>query len=453
MSAILKENLSKEQSTGEKESLTKNLGLTDAIMMVVGIVIGSGIFFKSSTVFAAAGNPFMGIMAWIFGGLVTIASALTISEISTAIPKTGGVFVYLKELYGERLAFLFGWVQSLIYVPGVTAALSIMLVTQATFFVPLSDVSQRVLAISLIFLLIFLNMISTKLGSRVQLISTIGKLIPIGIIILFGFIKGTVGGVSAASTFSLSNTTISGFGAAILGTLWAYDGWVGVTNIAGELKNPGKDLPKSIIMGLSLTIFVYILINIAIINVIPVEQVMMSVTPASDAAVIMFGSAGAALISGGIMVSIFGAMNGYLITGVRIPYAMAKDKLFLMPNTLGKIDSRFKTPVAAFLMEGCLASLYVMTGSFEILTNLAMFMVWLFFIITVAGIFILRTKFKDMPRTYKVPLYPIVPLVGIAGGIYIIGSTIFTDTYTALFGLLVTLTGVPVYSYIKKKYI
>lgn len=453
MSAILKEDLTKLKVEGEKNSLTKNLGLTDAIMMVVGIVIGSGIFFKSSSVFLSAGNPFMGIMAWAFGGLITIASALTISEISTAIPKTGGVFVYLKELYSERLAFLFGWVQSLIYVPGVTAALSIMFVTQATFFVPLSPLNQKLLAISLIFFLILLNMLSTALGSKIQLVSTIGKLIPIGIIILFGFIKGTASGVNAATTVTLENTTMAGFGAAILGTLWAYDGWVGVTNIAGELKNPGKDLPKSIVMGLSLIIFVYILINIAIINVIPVEQVMNSVTPASDAAVIMFGNSGAALISAGIMVSIFGAMNGYLITGVRIPFAMAKENLFIFPDTIGKLDSRFKTPIGAFLMEGCLASLYVMTGSFEILTNLAMFMVWLFFIITVGGIFILRTKYKDMPRTYRVPLYPIVPLVGIAGGVYIIGSTVITDTYSALFGILVTLTGVPVYSYIKKKHL
>ena len=272
--------------------------------MVIGIVIGSGIFFKSSPVFSNAGSPFLGIIAWIIGGLLTVASALTISEIATAIPKTGGLFVYIKELYSEKWAFLFGWVQSFIYVPGVTAALSIIFVTQATFFIPMSDFTQKILAISLIFFLILVNIASTKIGSKIQVVATIAKLIPIVIIIAFGFIKGTVGGVSEVSKVSLSGASLAGFGSAILGTLWAYDGWVGVANMAGELKNPSKDLPKSIILGLSITMIIYVLINIAIINVIPVDAVIASQTPASDAAVLMFGKSGAILISAGIMISI-----------------------------------------------------------------------------------------------------------------------------------------------------
>jgi APA family basic amino acid/polyamine antiporter len=202
--------LQPKESQPSNQNLKKQVGALDAITMVIGIVIGSGIFFKSSPVFSNAGSPFLGIMAWIIGGLLTVASALTISEIATAIPKTGGLFVYIKELYSEKWAFLFGWVQSFIYVPGVTAALSIIFVTQATFFIPMSDFTQKILAISLIFFLI--------------------------------------------------------------------------------------------------------LVNIAIINVIPVDAVIASQTPASDAAVLMFGKSGAILISAGIMISIFGAMNGYLLS-------------------------------------------------------------------------------------------------------------------------------------------
>lgn len=442
-----KQAVSKSQDGG----LKKEIGLMEAITMVIGVVIGSGIFFKASSVFANAGTPLLGICAWIVGGIITMASALTVTEIATAIPKTGGVFAYLKELYGDVWAFLFGWVQTLIYVPGVTAALSIVFVTQATFFIPLTATQQKVLAIFMIFFIITLNIISTKLGSKVQLVATIGKLIPIIVIIGCGLVMGKAGAVSAMVGGAGKATGAAGFGAAILGTLWAYDGWVGVGNMAGELKNPGKDLPKAIIIGLGFTIGVYLLINFAIINIMPVDQVIGSEKAASDAAVILFGNGGAGLIAAGILVSIFGALNGYLMTGVRIPFAMAQDGLLPFSKKLGQVSEKAQTPVNSFLMVGVLATLYVLSGSFETLTNLAVFVVWIFFVMTVAGIFILRTKFKHLTSTYKVPLYPFIPIVGIAGGLYIIVSTMMTDSKNALLGIGITLIGLPVYYFMNKK--
>lgn len=440
-----------EKVLAQKGALKKEIGLMEAITMVVGVVIGSGIFFKASTVFANAGTPMLGVAAWIVGGVISMASALTVTEIATAIPKTGGVFAYLKELYGDVWAFLFGWMQTLIYVPGVTAALSIVFVTQATFFIPLTDVQQKVLAIGLIAFIIGINIISTKLGSKVQLFATIGKLIPIVVIIGAGLVMGTAGATSAIIGGTVGKATgAAGFGAAILGTLWAYDGWVGVGNMAGELKNPGKDLPKAIIFGLSLIIVIYLLINIAIINIMPLDQVIGSKKAASDAAVVLFGNGGAGLIAAGILISIFGALNGYLMTGVRIPFAMAQDGLLPMSKTLGKVSEKAQTPVNSFIMVGILSAVYVLSGSFETLTNLAVFVVWIFFVMTVAGIFILRTKFKHLTSTYKVPLYPFIPLVGIAGGLYIIVSTLMTDTKNALFGIAITLIGLPVYYFTKK---
>lgn len=433
------------------QSLKKEIGLLEAITIVVGVVIGSGIFFKASSVFANAGTPFLGIAAWIVGGIITMASALTVTEIATAIPKTGGVFAYLKELYGDVWAFLFGWMQALIYVPGVTAALSIVFVTQATFFIPMSEVVQKILAIFMIFFIITVNIISTKLGSKVQLFSTIAKLIPIVVIIACGLLLGKAGAVGAILGGAGKATGAAGFGAAILGTLWAYDGWVGVGNMAGELKNPGKDLPKSIIFGLGLTIGIYLLINIAIVNIMPVDQVIASEKAASDAAVILFGNGGASLIAAGILISIFGALNGYLMTGVRIPFAMAQDNLLPFSNQLGRVSKKGQTPIGSFIFVGLLSSLYVLSGSFETLTNLAVFVIWIFFVMTVAGIFILRSKFKHLQSTYKVPLYPFIPLVGITGGLYIIVSTLLTDTKNALFGIGITLLGLPVYFYMKKK--
>lgn len=441
----------KKQTVSESTSggLKKEIGLMEAVTMVIGVVIGSGIFFKASTVFANAGTPLLGICAWIVGGVITMASALTVTEIATAIPKTGGVFAYLKELYGDVWAFLFGWVQTLIYVPGVTAALSIVFVTQATFFIPMTATQQKILAIFMIIFIISLNIISTKLGSKVQLVSTIAKLIPIVVIIGCGLVMGKAGAVSAMVGGAGKATGVATFGAAILGTLWAYDGWVGVGNMAGEMKNPGKDLPKAIILGLGFTIGVYLLINLAIINIMPVEQVIGSEKAASDAAVVLFGNGGAGLVAAGILISIFGALNGYLMTGVRIPFAMAQDGLLPFSKTLGKVSEKAHTPVNSFILVGVLAILYVLSGSFETLTNLAVFIVWIFFVMTVAGIFILRKKFKHLTSTYKVPLYPFVPLVGIAGGIYIIISTVMTDPLNAFIGIFITAIGLPVYFFMQ----
>jgi APA family basic amino acid/polyamine antiporter len=392
----------------------------------------------------------LGILAWVVGGIITMASALTVAEIAAAIPKTGGIFVYIKELYGEKWAFLFGWMQALIYVPGVAAALSIVFVTQSTYFMPMTEGQQKALAIFMIFFIVFLNVLSTKLGSKVQFFSTIGKLIPIFVIIVFGLIKGQANSLSVPEA-SAATTGAAGFGAAILGTLWAYDGWVGVGNMAGELKNPKKDLPKSIIIGLTVIIAVYILINVAIVKVMPVAEVIASPKAASDSAVILFGKAGAGLVAAGIMVSIFGALNGYLMTGVRVPFAMAQDNLFPFPKFFGKLSEKFETPINTFIVEAVLAALYVLSGSFETLTNLAVFVMWIFFVMAVAGIFILRSKHKNIERPYKVPFYPIVPLIGIAGGVYILISTLITDTNYALYGIGITLLGLPVYIYISRK--
>nr|WP_304519346.1 amino acid permease [Clostridium estertheticum] len=429
-------------------SLKRQIGSLEAITIVIGMVIGSGIFFKPSIVFKNAGSPLIGILAWVAGGIITIASGLTIAEIAAAIPKTGGIFIYLKELYGEKWAFLFGWVQTVIYVPGSIAALAIVLSTQATNFVPMNGLSQKLFAILMLLIITTANVLSTKLASKIQFIATIAKLIPLIIIIALGIIKGT------AHSFSMpAGTTAAGagFGAAVLGTLWAYDGWVSVSNMAGELKNPKKDIPKSIIIGLSITLIVYVLFNLAIINVIPITTVISSKTVASDVASVLLGKSGSLFISAGILISIFGALNGYLMTGVRIPFAMAQSKLLPCSNFLGKVNKKYQTPLNSYIFVAALACLYIFSGSFNTLTDLVVFVLWIFFTMAVAGIFILRTKHKDLVRPYRVPLYPIVPLVGIIGGLYILISTLLTDTLKALIGIVITLIGLPVYYYIKKQ--
>lgn len=443
------QNIKKGGKIMEKRELKKEIGLFDAIAIVIGVVIGSGIFFKPSMVFGSAGSATLGILAWLVGGTITMASALTVAEIASAIPKTGGAFVYLKELYGERWAFLYGWVQAVLYVPGSTAALAIILATQVTYFLPMTEFTQKVFAVGMLLFVMILNFISTKLSSKIQFAATIGKLIPIVAIIVFGFIKGSAHDFTAISL--TTKVGAAGFGAAILGTLWAYDGWIGIANIAGELKRPKKDLPRAIVIGVITTIIVYIAINVAIINIMPMSSVIASKKAASDAATILFGNKGASFIAAGILISIFGTLNGYLMTGVRIPYAMGKDRIIPFSDFFSKINDKFQTPLNSYIFTAVLACLYVISGSFDMLTNLAIFTLWIFFTMTVAGVFILRKKFSQIERTYKTPLYPIVPLIGVIGGIYIIISTLITQTSNAMLGIVITLLGFPVYEYVKRK--
>lgn len=440
MQALKEQNVEVQQSK-------KSLGLIEAIAVVIGVVIGSGIFFKPSVVFTKAGAPGLGILAWIVGGIITMAAGLTVAEIAAAIPKTGGLFAYLKELYGEKWAFLLGWVQTLVYIPGSMAALGIVFATQATAFVNLTDFQQKLLAVAVIGFLMVVNSLSTKFGGKLQSVATIAKLLPIFVLIIFGLLKGQAHDFTPMVT---SASTTAGFGAAILGTLWAYDGWINVGNVAGDIENPGKNLPKAIIGGLVLVMIAYVTINIAVINVLPVEQVMASKKAASDAAVVLFGKGGAAFISAGILISIFGALNGYILTGPRVPYAMAKEGLLPYHEFLGKENEKYGTPVNAMLFSFVMTVIYVATGSFDILTDLVVFVLWIFFTMAVAGVFVLRKKFPHLHRPYEVPLFPIIPLIGIGGGVFILINTLLTNTTYALYGVVVTIVGLPVYKYIKK---
>jgi basic amino acid/polyamine antiporter, APA family len=440
--------MQKQLQQDKNNDLRKDLGLFEAIAIVIGVVIGSGIFFKPSVVLGNAGAPGLAILAWVVGGIITIAAGLTVAEIAAAIPKTGGLFVYLKELYGERTAFLLGWVQTVIYVPGAAAALAIVFSTQATTFLPLTELQQKFLAIGSILLVTSLNILSTRIGGKVQFISTLGKLIPIFAIAIFGLTKGTVHGFTPLAS---SHSSAGGFGAAILGTLWAYDGWINVGNISGELKKPTRDLPLAIIGGLSLVMLAYITINLAVLNVLPVAAVLASKKAASDAAVVLFGTGGATFVSIGILISIFGALNGYLLTGSRIPLAMAKDGMIPFKHFFGKVTGNSKTPANALVFQSILASIYVFTGSFDTLTDLVVFVLWIFFTMAVAGVFILRSKHKELPRPFQVPLYPVIPLIGIVGGLFILLNTLLTNTVNALYGVGVTLIGIPVYVYLLRK--
>lgn len=439
---------------GERMEAKKSVGFLQGLAIVVGMIIGSGIFLKPSTVLNDAGSPMMALIAWVLGGVVTLCSALSIAEIASNIPRAGGLYTYLEELYGEKVGFLLGWVQSVISYPASVAAQAIAFATYSSFF--LSEAygqnawAQRGLALGVMAFVLLMNILSTRCGGVIQVVATVGKLIPVVAILGFGLFSGVAPGASGLS-FALVGEGGGGIGTAILGTLWAYDGWIGVTNMAAEMKNPKKNLPRAISVGIVFVIVVYALFNIVLFNALPGDQLASSGTPGADAAVALFGTGGAAFLTAGIMISVFGSLNGYLMTAARVPQAMAEKKQLPMSGILGKLHPKFGTPANALIMQSVLAVVYILSGSFNFLTDLLIFVLWIFFTLGVIGVFILRKRGLSDKANYRVPLFPVTPIIGIAGSAYILGSTMLSDPDRSLLGIGVTLLGIPVYFLLKKR--
>lgn len=435
---------------GERIEAKRSISFLQGLAIVVGMIIGSGIFLKPSVVLNDAGSPVMALVAWVLGGVVTLCSALSIAEIASNIPRAGGLYTYLEELYGEKIGFLLGWVQSVISYPASVAAQAIAFATYSAYFLPMTEWQQRFLAFGVLAFVLIMNILSTRCGGIIQVVATFGKLVPVVAILGVGLFSGVAPGASGLST-TLIGEGGGGIGAAILGTLWAYDGWIGVTNMAAEMKEPKKNLPKVISIGIIFVIIVYALFNIVLFNALPGDQLAQSATPGADAAVKLFGDGGAAFLTIGIMISVFGSLNGYLMTAARVPQAMAEKKQLPLSGLLGKLHPRFGTPANALIMQSVLAVVYILSGSFNFLTDLLIFVLWIFFTLGVIGVFILRKRGLSDKANYRVPLYPVTPIIGIAGSVFILGSTIIDSPGRSLLGIAVTLVGIPVYFWLKKE--
>ena len=437
----------------EKKQLQKNLGAAAALSTVVGMVIGGGVFFKPQAVYEiTGGGPGLGMIAWVLAGIMTITAGLTAAEVSAAIPKTGGMMVYIEEIYGKKLGFLTGWMQSVLFFPATIAAISVMFGQQAAIL--LGNESLVIpMTVGVILLIGVLNTFGSKTSGAIQTVSTVCKLIPLVLIIVFGFIKG--GGnnpiVQPLVAEGISPTGV--IGQLLVAILFAYDGWINVGAIAGEMKNPGKDLPKAIVGGLSLVMGVYVVINLAYLWVLPASELAKYASPASAVAEVLFGSIGGKIINVGILVSVFGCINGYLLTGPRITYTLGKQKT--IPVIFGKLNKN-DVPANATLLMAVLSALYALSGQFNLLSDLAMFAVWSFYVLTFIGVMKLRKTHPNLNRPYKVPLYHIIPLIAIFSGLFVVLNQLLfagaKSTMMSLGGVVITLIGLPVYSYMTKKY-
>jgi len=432
-----------------ERNLKQDLGFIASTALVVGMVIGSGIFMKPAKVIAAAGDSSLGLGAWVLGGIITLAAGLTVAELGSQIPKTGGLYTYLNEVYGKVWGYLFGWMQTVIYGPATIGALGLYFSALLLPFFGIEDAYKMPIAIASVIFISGINALGTKYGGFIQSVATIGKLIPIALIAIFGLLKGNGQVLGMVSGLGQG----AGMGAAILATLWAYDGWIGVGFVAGEMKNPAKQLPRAIIIGLGIVMVAYLSVNVAILHVLPAAKVVsLGKYAAGSAATVLFGDIGGKLISIGILVSIFGTLNGYTLTCARVPYAMAIRGQLPASGILGKLHKSFGTPVNSFILQAVITIALMTLGDPDRLTDIAMFIIWVFYILAFVAVFIMRKRNPEASaRPYSVPGYPIVPIIAIVGALYIIFSTIFTNPVDTFYSLGITLAGLPLYWLINKR--
>ncbi|MBA2871894.1 APA family basic amino acid/polyamine antiporter [Anoxybacillus calidus] len=432
----------------DKADLQKNIGFIVATSLVIGTVIGSGIFMKPGIVIASAGDSTMALWAWVIGGIITLASGLTIAEVSVKIPKTGGLYAYLEEVYGKFWGFLCGWVQTIIYGPAVIGAIGLYFGSLVAGLFGFSDNSKTIIGIISVIFLCIVNLLGTQYGGFIQSLSTFGKLVPIALIAVFGIWQGDVPvfGMESESSQAVS------MGAAVLATLWAYDGWINVGFVAGEMKNPAKTLPKAIITGIIIVMIAYLSVNIAMLHILPANKIVeLGPNAAKEAATLLFGEMGGKLIAIGILISIFGALNGKILTFPRIPFAMAEDKLLPGAKWLSRVHPKFKTPVQATILQLVIAIIMMLAGNPDRLSDIAIFTVFLFYGLAFYAVFLLRKNGTDNDHLYKVPLYPVTPIIAILGAIYIVGSTLIHNPVDSLFSIFISLSGLPIYKMVKSQ--
>ncbi|WP_346355068.1 amino acid permease [Azotosporobacter soli] len=447
---MMKENENSQPEEGKQEGLRADLGLVSALSLVVGMVLGAGAFMKPPAVLAAAGDFNLALAAWAIGGLFSIAGGLTLCELGVLFPQTGGIFVYLEKLYGPRVSFLYGWMLSVIFGPALIGALTGYFSSVFCLLFNIPDAYSGVVGAAALAFIAIVNSVGVKEAGYLQTLATFCKLIPIIMLTVFGLFKGS-GQVALFSASGGAINTAAPFSVAILATLFAYDGWAQVASVAGEIKNPSKILPKAIIGGVAFLIVVYISINVAMFKMFPVsEMVALGHDASSIAAQKMFGLVGGNLIAVGIMISILGGLNGYIMTLSRNIYIMGQRGQIFGASVLSKIDQDSNSPVNAIVMLVVSSYFYYRLLDADKLSDIAMFSIWLFYLLAFIGIFIARKKYADMVRTYKVPLYPLVPLIAIGGALYVIYGMLSNQFLNGIISIALTLAGLPVYYYLRR---
>lgn len=435
----------------ENDGLKKEVGTFAALATVMGTVIGGGVFFKVASVVEATQSAGLTLVAWVLGGLLTICAGLTSAELAAAIPLTGGAVKYLEYTYGKLPAYLFGWAQSLIYFPANIAALAIVFGGQLQALLHLNQASQLPIAIVTGLSITLINFLGAKAAGRLQSWALIFKLIPIALIVVVGLFSPGDTALHLLPSTSTHTNLFSAFASGLLATMFAYDGWLGVGAIAGEMKRPEKDLPRAIGWGLAFITIIYTLINLVFLKTLPIAEIAGNLNAASASAIHLFGALGGKLVTIGILISVYGAINGYTMTGMRVPLAMAEEQSLPFSGFIRKVSTKTAAPYGAGVLQFAIAVLMMLLGNFDHLTDMIVFVMWFFSLLIFIAVFILRKREPDLKRPYRIPGYPVVPIIAILGGVFILVTTIITEFWLAVIGVLITILGIPVY-YLTKRY-
>jgi len=437
--------------------LKRDLGLIESINIVIGILVGSGIFILPAQIFSGAQAPGLGLLAWIVAGAISIAAGLSISELAAAMPQAGGTYVYLREAYGDFWAFMQGWVSFLAYSSAITAAVAIVFTTYLGALVPLPPVLFKLAAASVVIILTLVNYFGVRFGGYIQNIFTFGKLFCIASLVIFGFVFGRAG--NFLPIFPTDGGVMGSLAAGVVAALWAYDGWIYVAMMAEEIKNPQKNLPLALILGITIVSVIYAVFNAAMLNVLPMQEIIGAGEKAGTVmAGTLFGAIGGTLIGVGILISVFGTLNGVVMTAPRYYYAMARDNLFIASKVVGSVHPKYRTPHISLIISGLWSIVLILTGSFGQLLGLVVFVAWVFYLLSIGAVFVLRKKKPSLPRPYKVIGYPVTPIVAVLGGAWILVES-FKGLQASfikdpLFGglvMLVIIAGLPVYFYLENK--
>ena len=428
--------------------LPRRLGLWDATCLVVGTVIGAGIFLVPTIVARRVPSASGIVLVWVVGGILSYFGALAYAELGAAYPATGGQYVFLREAYGPGLAFLCGWTLWLVVMAGNIAGVAVAFSVYLGYFVQLTALQAKLVSLSLIAVLTFVNYRGVRLGATVQNTFTLLKLTGIAVLVGSAFASrqpSAVNFFTPPSGFSLQD-----FGVALVASLVAYDGWSNLGFVNGEVRQPQRNLPRAVGIGSGVCMLVYILVNIAYLRVLPPDAIATSERVGTEVARLTMGPAGATFLSITILISIFGAANGTIMTAPRLYFAQALDGLFF--RRFASVHPKYQTPSFSILAQGIWAALLAASGSYELIINYAIFCAWVFYALVVVGLLVLRRKAPGVPRPYRLWGYPVTPLAFVGVAILVLINNIFTSPLPSLAGLAIILAGIPVYLYWRRQH-
>jgi APA family basic amino acid/polyamine antiporter len=430
-----------------EDGLRKELGLLDATMINVGTIIASSIFIVPSAIAAAFTASFPTILVWVVGAVISLCGALCIAELGAAMPKAGGQFNYLQRAFGPVWGYLYGWGSSVVINPASIAAIAVGFATYFGFFVPLSGAGIKAVAIGSIMLLTFINCFGLKVGAITQNVVTIIKIAAVVALVVLCLLLpgGSAGNFQPFWPLEPASSLVGAFGVAMVAVLWGYDGWIEITYVGSEMKNPARDMPRSILLSTLLVSVLYVGVSVAILYVLGRGNAASSQLVAADAMKVVLGVGGATFITLAVLLSTLGSNHGIVFTAARIPYAMAREGQFF--RWAARLHPRYATPNTSLIVQGVWSSFLVLLGGYNFLISCMVFVSFLFYSLSCIAVIVLRRKEPGMPRPYRAWGYPVTPVVFVLFSAYLIGNSIVELPRASLYGAGFLALGLPFYWY------